>query len=192
MEKISLIIREFGVLIVTGLLGVGVIVYGLWGVLAPEQATVEIIKGSGETQQSTIFVDVAGAVEKPGVYQLPSSSRIGDTLVAAGGLSSGADREWVAKTLNLAEVVEDGDKIFIPKKDEGGIENKTVEYTDPQGKININTASQSELDELEGIGEVRAKTILNNRPYSKTDDLVSKAKIPESVYEKIKDKISVY
>jgi competence protein ComEA len=191
VEKISLFLREFGVLVVIGVVGVGVLIYGLWGQLAPEQTTAEIIKGDDKTKQ-LIFLDVAGAVEKPGVYSLPSESRIGDALVMAGGLSAEADREWVAKTINLAAVVEDGDKIFIPKKEEDKTENQSFEYRESQGRVNINTASLSELDGLEGIGEVRAKTILDNRPYSKIDDLVSKANIPESVYEKIKNQISVY
>ena len=50
----------------------------------------------------------------------------------------------------------------------------------------------AELDKLTGIGEVRAQAIVANRPYGSTEELVSKAKIPESVYEKIKDQVSVY
>jgi competence protein ComEA len=192
VEKISLFLREFGILVVVGVIGMGVLMYGLWGQLAPEQATVEIIRDDSNEKTQLIFVDVAGAVEKPGVYSLPGQSRIGDALVVAGGLSAEADRGWVAKTINLAAVVEDGDKIFIPKKDEDKTANQSVEYRESQARVNINTASLSELDGLEGIGEVRAKTILDNRPYSKIDDLVSKAKIPESVYEKIKNQISVY
>jgi len=214
VEKIGLIIKEFGILIFAGVVGVGILIYGLWGVLAPEKARVEIIKGSQPVRsdhvgfendlQSTrsdllITVDIAGAVEKPGVYKLPSESRIGDALVVAGGLSANADREWVAKTINLAEVVEDGEKVYVPfyKETPSQIEGKGVSLGG-QGvilsdkMININTASVSELDSLEGVGEVRAKLILDNRPYSKVSDLVEKAKIPESVYEKIKDKISVY
>jgi competence protein ComEA len=199
VEKISLIVKEFGILLVIALVGVGVLAYGLWGELGSEKATVEIVKDQNKEQvnieyrEGRVTVDVAGAVEKPGVYQLSSGSRLGDALVMSGGLSSSADREWVAKTINLAQEVKDGEKIYIPAKGNGvGTENKNIEYRDSHGKVNINTASLSELDGLEGIGEVRAKTILDNRPYSQIDDLVSKAKIPESVYEKIKDIVTVY
>jgi competence protein ComEA len=191
VDKINLFLKEFGILLIIALVGVGVLVYGLWEQLRPEEATVEIIKGDKhENDQQSIYVDVAGAVENPGLYQLPSGSRIGDTLVMSGGLSSSADREWVAKTINLAQEVKDGEKIYIP--------NKTLRVSPLKsevgqgGKVNINTASLSELDVLEGIGEVRARAILDNRPYSKINDLVSRAKIPETVYEKIKDRISVY
>lgn len=192
VEKISLIVKEFGVLIVVGIVGIGIILYGMWEELVPEKARVEVIKnkdtGSVLGSGGEITVDVGGAVEKPGVYQLPSGSRIGDALVVAGGLAGEADREWIAKTINLAEAVEDGEKVYIPATTQT-ISNPLGQKS---GKVNINTATFAELDALEGIGEVRARTILDNRPYSKVSDLVDKAKIPESVYEKIRDKITVY
>lgn len=205
MEKISEFLRQFWILILVGGMGVGVLIYGLWGVLATEKATVEIVRGDEQTneitnqQTSEIIVDVAGAVEKPGVYKLPGGSRIGDALVMAGGLAEGADRNWVAKTINLAEMVKDGGKVFIPEK--RITERETPSQSSGEGVtlgsqnsklININTASLGELDGLSGIGEVRAKAIIANRPYGNTEELVSKAKIPQSVYEKIKDQISIY
>lgn len=198
MEKISLYIKEFGVFVLVGVIGIAVIFLGVWGVMGSEKATVEVIKSQNKEQsnieyrEGQITVDVAGAVEKPGVYQLPSGSRIGDVLVMGGGLASGADREWVAKTLNLAEVVEDGEKVYIPMMGIERTENKNVEYRESQGKVNINTASLAQLDGLDGIGGVRAKLIMDNRPYSKVSDLVDKAKIPESVYEKIRDSVTIY
>jgi competence protein ComEA len=181
-----------------GVVGVGVLIYGLWGEMMSEQAQVEIVKGSAQGselgEQRQVVVDVAGAVEKPGIYKLPSGSRIGDGLVAAGGLSASADREWVAKTLNLAEVVKDGGKVYIPiyKETPSQVEGKGVSLGATSVKININTASEGELDTLPEIGEKRAEAIVVNRPYGSTADLVSKAKIPQSVYDKIKDQISVY
>jgi len=177
-----------------------------------EQVSVEIVKGggdftpeeitslspeaarlSGEKFGNQVTVDVAGAVEKPGVYKMPSGSRIGDALVGAGGLSAQADREWVAKTLNLAEEVKDGGKVYIPEKSQ--IINSQMANGE-QGKstnlININTASVGELDSLPEIGEARAKAIIANRPYGSSAELVSKAKIPASVYAKIKDLVSIY
>lgn len=195
MDEIKSLAREFGIFIVIGVVGLGVLGYGLWGEIRTEKATVEIVKNQdlGSSERSgEVVVDLAGAIEKPGVYKLPSGSRIGDVLVMGGGLSASADREWVAKTINLAEEVKDGEKIYVPARsdsrtaDAGGPSKQLV------GKVNINTASMAEIDSLEGVGEVRAKLILDSRPYSRIYDLVSKAKIPESVYEKIKDKISVY
>lgn len=198
-------LKQFGVLVVIGVVGSGILLYGLWGELASEQATVEIVKSGSQPTRSDLLitVDIAGSVEKPGLYKLPSGSRIGDGLVVAGGLSAGADRDMVAKIINLAEVIEDGGKIYIPSihnaretplsAQAGSQSNsKGVTLGVTSTKININTASLGELDSLTGIGEARAKLILDNRPYAKTDDLVSKAKIPQSIYDKIKDLVSVY
>lgn len=204
MEKISEFLKQFGILVAVGLVGCGILLYGLWGAIKPEESVVEIVRGeTGASniatsnigkQEVQIVVDVAGAVEKPGVYKLPSGGRVGDALVLAGGLSASADREWVARTVNLAEVVKDGGKIYIPNiQTIGGSDSQKVSVPESQkGKININAASLSELDSLSGIGEVRAQAIIDNRPYGSTGELVSKAKIPESVYEKIKDQVSVY
>lgn len=196
MEKISLIIKEFGIFVLIGVVGIGLIVYALWSQLKPEDARVEIVKNqdvASSNQSGQVVVDLAGAVEKPGVYKMPPGSRIGDVLVAGGGLASTADREWVAKTLNLAEEVKDGHKVYIPEKQTANPVNQNItELPKASGKVNINTASLTELDSLEGIGEVRARLIMDNRPYGKIEELMSKAKIPETVYEKIKDKITIY
>ena len=203
-------VKKFGVLILVGVVGSGILIYGLWGVMGGNppfgeagEAKVEIISGNKSSdhslsQGSELIIDVAGSVERPGVYKLPSGSRIGDALVAAGGLSSFADREWVAKTINLASEVKDGEKIYIPTKTERETpsqsqgEGVTLGSTQNTKLININTASASELDSLVGIGEVRAQAIIAGRPYGSTEELVSKAKIPQAVYDKIKDQVSVY
>lgn len=190
-------VRQSGIIVLLGLIGVGLIGYGVWDQVRPGEVVVEVVKGkdmvNAESADGILVVDVSGAVEKPGLYKLPTGARIGDALVVAGGVSATADREWVAATLNLAAKVEDGAKIYIPRKSDS--ENKIA---DPESgiqksqKININTASLAELDNLEGIGEARAKVIIANRPYAKTEELVSKAKIPQTVYEKISGDISVY
>ena len=189
--------KKNGVWVALGMVGVGCLLYGLWGVIWPEPAVVEIVQSSSIEKGGEIVVDVGGEVITPGVYKLPTGARIGDALVLAGGLSAEADRQWVAQTMNLAQEVKDGGKIYIPAIDE--INNQTS-VTNNQTKennlitrtVNINRASVAELDKLTGIGEVRAQAIVANRPYGSTEELVSKAKIPEGVYEKIKDQVSVY
>ena len=182
-----------------GIIGLGLIGYGVWEQVRPREVVVEIIKKQGESDKvqvgGEVVVDVAGAVEKPGIYKLPTSSRIGDALVLAGGLAARADRVWVATNLNLAEKLEDGEKIFIPDKsaNQQGSEAAGREISKVESKkININTASVAELDSLEGIGEARAQAIIANRPYSKIEELIVKSRIPQNVYDKIKDSISVY
>jgi competence protein ComEA len=177
------------------MVGVGCLLYGLWGVIWPEPAVVEIVQSSSIENGGEIVVDVGGEVITPGVYKLPTGARIGDALVLAGGLSAEADRQWVAQMMNLAQEIKDGGKIYIPTMNKT---NNQIPITNNQTisnqtkTININTASTAELDTLVGIGEVRAQAIVANRPYGSTEELVSKAKIPEGVYEKIKDQVSVY
>lgn len=148
------------------------------------------------TSSAEIVVEVSGAVLTPGVYKLPSGSRINDAIVAAGGLSEDADRSWVEKTINKAAKVLDGQKIYIKeigsqKTDTG---NGTGNIAEPaeNGLININSASQKELESLSGIGPVYASNIIEHRPYSTIEELVSRKVIGQSVFAKIKDKISIY
>lgn len=164
------------------------------------QAKVEVLSGSTESQEKREFVvEVVGAVLKPGVYKLSSESRVDDALVLGGGLSADADRIWVEKNLNRAAKINDGQKIYIPKVGEIGtssIGNKSSTSSTGGGAVNsltnINTASLSELDKLPGIGPVYGQSIIDHRPYSTSEELVSKGAIKQNVYEKIKDKISVY
>lgn len=190
MEKIIFFLKQFGLIILMGLIGCLFLIYGLFDQVKPEPAIVEIVKGASvESKEEEILVDVSGAIANPGLYKLPNRSRIGDALVRSGGLSASADREWVAKNINLAEVLKDGSKIYVPHINDGKDANVAKKSS---GQININTASLEELDKLNGIGLVRAQVIIDNRPYSSINDLTSKAKIPESVVEKIKDQITLY
>jgi len=137
-----------------------------------------------------VTVDVSGEVEKAGVYKLENGARMKDALAAAGGLSAKADREFVAQSINLAEKLVDGQKVFVPAKENGQlrIENGQTK----QGKININKADLASLETLSGVGAVRAQAIIDGRPYQTIEDLIKKKVVTASVYEKIKDKISVY
>ncbi len=192
MERARELLSEYGLFILLGGVGAFILLYGLWSVMMPTPAVVEIVKGQESQVYGELVVDVAGQVEKPGVYKLPSGSRIGDAIVLAGGLSADADREWVSKTLNMAQEVKDGEKVYIPGQSDNPVSQSGGGSATQSGLVNINTASASELDNLEGIGEVRAQAIIANRPYASTGEIVEKAKVPQSVYDKIKDRLSVY
>ena len=129
-----------------------------------------------------IMVDLSGAVLQPGVYELERSSRINDLLIKAGGLSAEADRDWVARNLNLADKLTDGQKFYLPFQGEESSEDK----------ININQASLSQLESLPGIGEKRARDIVEGRPYGVIDDLVNKGIISASVFAGMQEIIAVY
>lgn len=144
------------------------------------------------SSQSLIIVDVSGGVMGPGVYTLAITSRLQDAIIAAGGLSAEADTSQIAKRLNLASKLVDGQKIYIPQK--GDEEAGVLDTTIPVGatkQININTASLSELDSLPGIGQTTAQKIVSNRPYKVITELQTKKIIGAKVFEGIKDSIHV-
>jgi hypothetical protein len=103
-----------------GLVGMLLISLGFLGLLAlgPREPAVEILPAEEVAEKATLFVHLEGAVEKPGVYELPLEARVNDLLIRAGGLSAEADREWVAKNLNLAQKLSDGVKVYIPSLEE--------------------------------------------------------------------------
>lgn len=150
---------------------------------------VEILSAQDETGKTqALVVEIAGAVEKPGVYTVAPNSRIDDMLVLAGGLSAKADREWVGRTLNRAAKITDGQKLFIPEISQ----NLKLKTSEASGLVNINTAGQSQLEELPSIGPATAKKIIEQRPYSAVEELITRKIIKKNQYEQIKDKISVH
>ena len=162
-----------------------------------DKPTVEILNNKSISTEK-VFVEISGAVEKPGVYEFDASGRVDNALVAAGGLAASADRSWVEKNINRAALLKDGQKIYIPRQGEvslsqstslsGGNSGTLVENVG--GLVNINTATLSQLDRLEGIGAVRAQKIIDNRPYSSIDELITKKILPKNVFEGIKERIT--
>jgi len=173
-------------------LGLGLSLGGAWWMWRDLNTTqVEIIEAD-DGLGTEIWVDVQGGVVRPGVYSLREGDRVKDALIAAGGLGGQADREAVAKYINLAERIKDGTKLYIPVLGESEQENREDGQVQglSTGRVNINTATKSELDQLKGVGEARAQAIIEGRPY-KTIDEVKKV-LPSNVYEQIKDVITVY
>lgn len=136
--------------------------------------------------EAEIFVDVEGAVIHPGVYFLPIDSRVDDALILAGGFSSDADMKAISSSINRAAKLSDGAKLYIPREGDTEISPNSL-----SSLININLASQSELESLAGIGEVTAGKIISNRPYTRLEELVEKKAIGQSVFEKIKDQLAL-
>ncbi len=140
-----------------------------------------------ETQEpQIIYVYVCGAVENPGVYAMPMGSRADYALYLAGGFREDAKTDEV----NLAKVVSDGEKISFPTMEEA---NQTQTNTQSK-KVNINTADETLLCTLTGIGSGRAKDIIRYREknglFQSIEDLMKVSGIKESVFEKIKEDIT--
>lgn len=153
---------------------------------------IQIIASVSDTvSEKELIVHVDGAVVAAGVYNLESDARVTDAIAAAGGLTSEADQSRI----NLAAKVSDGQKIHIPKIGEsvsrsvGGSVGQIAGESASQ-LININTASESELDKLPGVGPVTAGKIIASRPYNAPEDLLTKKVVSSSTYEKLKDFIT--
>lgn len=149
---------------------------------------------SEETHISQITVHITGAINNPGVIILEEGARIVDALEAAGGETEEAD----VNRLNLAYVLEDGEKLYIPSKNEEEQEYITQgkdNMSEGQSKININSAQIEELITLPEVGEATANKIIEyrkeNGKFQKIEDLKNVPGIGDSKYENIKTMIRV-
>lgn len=194
IEKFLPVLKQYWLPLALALVGLILFIYGLISLFGT--ANKNEISFSHENlaskSASLITIDIEGAVARPGVYKLALNSIIQDALVASGGLSADANRDYVAKNINLAIKLTDGAKIYIPLISESINQVQSVNPELKTGLININTASSESLDGLPGIGQVTAQKIINNRPYSSTNDLLDKKVVSTKVFSQIKDKITAY
>ena len=164
-----------------------------------EESQTETTRGqqSEITQEMFLYVYICGAVKHPDVYQLPEGSRIKDVIQKAGGFSENADQIRV----NLAEKVEDGQQIYIPKegeKVESGVltDSEQESGNQKEAKIDLNTATREQLMTLPGIGASKADAILTYREehgsFQKIEDLKEISGIKDGVFQKLKDLIIVH
>ena len=150
-----------------------------------------------EEKEDVIFVSIQGCVYTPGVYKLPAGSRVYELINLAGGVSERADTSDINMVFELA----DGMQIYIPSvaamEGDGYIvsEDLTGAAENTAGLVNINTADLSSLTTLPGIGETRAKAIIEYRDnvgsFEKIEDIMKVSGIKSGVFESIKDRICV-
>ena len=144
--------------------------------------------------EDTITVYVCGAVVQEGVYELPTGSRISDALLMAGGYDENALHGYV----NLAERLEDGERIYFPdyqELEELGIVPISTTESSESGLVNINTADAEMLKTLPGIGDAKAADIIAYREehgaFSSIEDIKNVSGIGESIYNRISSGITV-
>lgn len=157
--------------------------------------------GMLEEKEATVscMVHVCGAVEQPGVYELPQGSRIYQAIECAGGLSNEADPDY----LNQADFVSDGEKIYVPTREEvtemdsrlQNVMTQSGETIGSSGLVNLNTASEDQLCTLPGIGSSKAKSIIVYREehgnFDRIESVMNVAGIKDGLFQKIKAYITV-
>lgn len=153
----------------------------------------EVIK----TEQ--ILVDLKGAIQSPGVYQMERDDRVIDCVNEAGGFLADAEQ----KAVNLAQRLEDQMVIYIPIKGEELVEieqivgepSENTSVTSDHPKIDLNKATKEELKTLNGIGDVKAENIIAYREtkgyFQKIEDITNVSGIGDATFEKLKDELSV-
>jgi competence protein ComEA len=138
-----------------------------------------------------IRVYVTGAVASPGVYELRSGDRVADALAVAGGASEGADLD----ALNLARRVRDGERVSVDRRGGSSTVNARGEPLPPGTKLDINLATEAQLDQLPGIGEAYSRRIVDSRkvdgPFKSTQELVERKVLPKATYDRISDMVMV-
>ena len=151
-----------------------------------------------------IAVHITGEVKKQGIIYLEKGSRVADAIKKAGGETKDADLSQI----NLAYILQDGQKIYVPNKNEkisqyiteksgnnDTEENTTSNSNKEDKKVNINTANQSELDQLPGIGPSIAQKIIEYREengnFKNIQELQNVKGIGNAKYEEIKDNVTV-
>ena len=146
-----------------------------------------------ETDKKILIVDISGQILNPGVYEMSEGDRVIDLITRSGGITIEADKSYIEKHLNQAAQLIDGQKIYIPKEGENLLQNDNSSFgnQNSQGKVSINYGSATDLDSLPGIGEKRASSIIDNRPYGSIEELLLRKIIPQSVFEDIKNDISL-
>jgi competence protein ComEA len=148
--------------------------------------------GPGEAR--TITVTIEGAVEEAGTYTLLSGARLNELVIAAGGFTAEANTSG----LNMAGRLADGDLVMVPTRttatpDPSGQDSASVDTMDP--RVNINTASLAELDQLPGIGPTLAQRIIDfrefNGPFTTVDQLAAVTGISQSMVDELRDLVTI-
>lgn len=146
---------------------------------------------------AAIVVHISGAVNNPDIYTLPHDSRVQDAIDAAGGMLAGADSE----ALNLAATLQDGVQLRVPTQAESAAAPPaissplTTSIQSNDGLININTATQEELETLPGIGPAKAQAIIDHRQqngdFAEIRDIQDVTGIGPATFESLRDLITI-
>lgn len=166
-----------------------------------EQSSVSNSSPSSDSQSSTsakdLYIDVKGEVKHPGVYKIPSNSRVTDVIKEAGGFKADADEQNV----NLAKVLNDQDVVVVNKKGAAGsssfasLNNTSTGNSANNVKVNLNTADLNELQKLDRVGEKKAQKIIDYRNqhngFHSIDEIKQVSGFGDKTFERLKDSLEV-
>lgn len=150
----------------------------------------------GSTATKNLYIDVKGEVKHPGVYQIPSNSRVTDVIKEAGGFKADADEQNV----NLAKVLNDQDVVVVNKKGASGSSSfsSSVSGTSSSSnnvKVNLNTADLNELQKLDRVGEKKAQKIIDYRNqhngFHSIEEIKQVSGFGDKTFERLKDSLQV-
>jgi len=155
----------------------------------------------GDPVGTELVVEIVGAVPRPGVFRLPVGSRVGDLIAAAGGYGPRVDTARAERELNLAATLHDGDQVRVPSRDDAaaagaaGTDTGTPPAGGPDGAlVDLNRATQAELEALPGIGPATALKIIAAREeaqFAAVAELRTRGVLGEKTFEKLRELVAV-